>query len=92
MGAEDLAKAMNEALATTVMPITNKGTSTQVQVGLSSQNQKMVADNIMAVYQNILEKFPGNFSNIRSLTLRFGNSDWTVPIYVSYGKSISFGI
>ena len=81
---------MKQALATTVMPLTNKGTSTQVQVGLSTQDMKMVADNIVAVYQNMLENFPGKFSNVRSLTLRFGNSEWTVPIYVSYGNGFFF--
>lgn len=86
LGAEDLEEAMKQALATTVMPLTNKGTSTQVQVGLSTQDMKMVADNIVAVYQNMLENFPGKFSNVRSLTLRFGNSEWTVPIYVSYAS------
>jgi len=90
LGAEDLEEAMKQALATTVMPLTNKGTSTQVQVGLSTQDMKMVADNIVAVYQNMLENFPGKFSNVRSLTLRFGNSEWTVPIYVSYGNGFFF--
>jgi hypothetical protein len=86
LGAEDLEEAMNQALATTVMPLTNKGTSTRVQVGLSTQDVKMVTDNIVTVYQNMLENFPGKFANVRSLTLRFGTSEWTVPIYVSYGN------
>lgn len=94
LNAEDLLEECNKALSTTLMSMSNKGASTQIQVGNSSQTEKAVAENIMAVYEAICTRFPGKFANIRGLNLRFGNSSWTVPIYISYGKFlvISFRI
>merc|ERR1712136_362482 len=38
---------------------------------------------IAAVYSSLLTNFPGTFANVRSLALRFGTRDWTIPIYIS---------
>ncbi len=84
--AEDLLAEVNQALATSMMSMTNNGTSTQIQVGISSQTEKKVVENVTAVYKNLQKHFPGKFANVRSLSLRFGNNPWTVPIYISYGK------
>jgi hypothetical protein len=87
--AEDLLAEVNRALATSMMSMSNKGSSTQMQVGLSNQTEKQIIENIMAVYESMPKHFPGKFENIRSLYIRFGNNTWTVPIYVSFGNLIN---
>ncbi|KZS07082.1 putative Ribosomal L1 domain-containing protein [Daphnia magna] len=82
--AEDLLTEMNRALSTSMMPMSNNGTSTQMQIGLSNQTEKEIVENIMAVYQSMQKHFPGKYANVRSLCIRFGNHPWTVPIYVSF--------
>ena len=84
--AEDLLTEINQAMATSMMSMTNNGASTQIQVGISSQTEKEVVENITTVYENLKKQFPGKFANVRSLSLRFGNNPWNVPIYISYGK------
>lgn len=86
--AEDLLTEMNRALSTSMMPMSNNGTSTQMQIGLSNQTEKEIVENIMAVYQSMQKHFPGKYANVRSLCIRFGNHPWTVPIYVSFGMLV----
>ena len=87
MESRNLHNEIQKALAISTLSMKNNGTSTQIRVGWSNQDQQQIVDNIMAVYRVIAKKFPGKFANIRSLSLRFGaTSTWTVPIYVSYGK------
>ncbi|KAI9555845.1 hypothetical protein GHT06_018362 [Daphnia sinensis] len=81
---EDLLTEINRALSTSMMPMSNNGTSTQMQIGLSNQTEKEIVENIMAAYQSMQKHFPGKFANIRSLCIRFGSHSWTVPIYVSF--------
>lgn len=87
--AKDLSAEFNKALATSTMSMSNHGTSTQIQVGLSNQTESAIAKNILAVHKSIEQSFPGKFANIRSLSLRFGNSEWNVPVYLSYGMLCS---
>jgi len=81
--AKDLPSEFDRALSTSLMSITNKGSSYQIQVGLSNQSEKDIEQNIAAVYSSLLKDFPGTFANVRSLALRFGTQSWTVPIYIS---------
>lgn len=85
LGAKNLSAEFDQALATSTMSITNNGSSMQIQIGLTNQTETAVAENVLAVYEIINESFPGKFANVRNLTLRFGSSKWTVPIYISYG-------
>ncbi|XP_057367298.1 ribosomal L1 domain-containing protein CG13096-like [Daphnia carinata] len=82
--ADDLLTEINQALSISMMSMSNNGTSTQMQIGLSNQTEKEIVENIMAVYQSMQKHFPGKFANIRSLCIRFGSHPWTVPIYVSF--------
>merc|ERR1712071_22014 len=79
----DLASEFDRALSTSLMSMSNKGSSCQIQVGYSNQTEKEIEENIKAVYSSLLKNFPGTFANVRSLALRFGTHDWTVPIYIS---------
>ena len=81
----ELSNEVSKALKTSTMSMTNSGTCTRIQVGLSSQSAAQVSENINAVVKGIEKKFPGKFQNVRGLTLRFGTCDWTVPIYMSFG-------
>jgi len=81
--AKDLASEFQRALSTSLMSMSNKGSSYQIQVGLSNQTEKEIEENIAAVYSSLLTNFPGTFANVRSLALRFGTRDWTIPIYIS---------
>ena len=85
MEAKDLASEFQRALSTSLMSMSNKGSSYQIQVGLSNQTEKEIEENIAAVYSSLLTNFPGTFANVRSLALRFGTRDWTIPIYISCG-------
>ena len=84
--AKDLSSEIKKALATTTMSMTNNGPSSQIQVGFSNQSEKEIVENITAVYQSLVQDFPGTFANVRSLVLRIGNQDWSVPIYISCGN------
>lgn len=79
-----LAREVDRALACSTMSMTHVGTSTQLCVGLTTQEQGAVVENIMATYNTLCKKFPGKFANVRTLALRFGKLPWTVPIYISY--------
>lgn len=83
--ADNLESEIKEALSTTILPITSDGVSTLVHVGLSTQSAKELSENIFAAYKEIEKSFPGGFANVRNLNICFGNSQLTVPIYVSYG-------
>lgn len=81
--AKDLTSEFKKAFSTSLMSMTNQGSSSQIQVGFSNQTETEITENITAVYKTLVENFPGTFANVRSLALRFGNQDWSVPIYIS---------
>ena len=85
--APNLAAEFKRAASTVLMSMTNNGTSYKVQLGLSNQPEKEIVENMVSVYESLLDRFPGKFDNVRSLTIRFGTKNWVVPVYVSCGKT-----
>lgn len=84
--AKSLKREVHNALNLTVMCVSRKGASTQVEVGNTSQRQSEIAANILAVSKSVAKRLPGGFLNVRGMSLRIGVQPWTVPVYVSYGK------
>lgn len=82
---DDLPSEIDRALSTSLMSHSNNGNSKQLIVGLSDQPEEEISSNIRAVYRVLLKSFPGKFENIRSMSIRFANNSWTVPIFISYG-------
>jgi ribosomal protein L1 len=90
MKSNNLAKELETALRKCTMSMTNNGTTSSIRVGLSNFEEEQLVENIMAVYEILSKKFPGKFANIRSINLRFGREEWSVPVYISYGQQYLF--
>lgn len=87
---EDLQKEFKKAFSTSLMSMMYDGASTSIAIGRTDQPQTEIVENIMAVCETLKKKLPGNFSNIRALSIHIGNHSWSVPVYVSFGNCISW--
>ncbi|XP_050432001.1 ribosomal L1 domain-containing protein 1-like [Adelges cooleyi] len=59
-----------------------RGTTKTLQVGHMKQTPKQVAENIIAVFNNLAYSYPGGLKNIRCLLLKTPSSE-SLPIYYS---------
>lgn len=84
LSAADLDKEFKKALHRTYLPVNNYGTSSMVQVGLSTQSAEEIICNIEAVCLKLAECFPGGWHNIRNIYLKTDELSISIPIHVSF--------
>ena len=65
-----------------------EGVSSRVAVGRTNQSETEIVENIMTVCEKLKKKLPGNFSNVRALSIHIGNHSWSVPLYASFGNCL----
>lgn len=87
MGKKNLKEVIDNALRKTCIQIHGHGDSSIIQIGTCSMKVEDIADNILAVIEDLSKNFPGGWENIRSLRIKTPLS-LAIPIYISLSKNV----
>ncbi|XP_001603368.1 ribosomal L1 domain-containing protein CG13096 [Nasonia vitripennis] len=82
MERKNLKEVIDSSLKKTCIQIHGHGDSSIIQIGTCSMKVEHIADNILAVVEDLSKNFPGGWENIRSLRIKAPLS-LAIPIYVS---------
>eukprot|EP00096_Caligus_rogercresseyi_P012457 TRINITY_DN5227_c0_g1_i1.p1 TRINITY_DN5227_c0_g1~~TRINITY_DN5227_c0_g1_i1.p1 ORF type:complete len:527 (-),score=218.82 TRINITY_DN5227_c0_g1_i1:95-1675(-) len=82
MEAEDLSKELSRALHTVILPLRNKGVSSDLILGSTSMNLDSVVENILHFLKVLKSKYPGGWKNIRSIYVKTDSST-SLPLHIS---------
>ncbi|KAK2714449.1 uncharacterized protein LOC136040170 isoform X1 [Artemia franciscana] len=78
----NLKESIEVGLKSTVMSIKTTGSTVDLQIGNTGMKDEDLTENIFSVVRELNDKYPGSFSNIRSLFLHTHGS-LSIPLYVS---------
>ncbi|PSN37782.1 hypothetical protein C0J52_15851 [Blattella germanica] len=84
--AKDLKKEVNTALSKTLLIVNGRGDKSSLKVGHTKQTIHQIAENILAVAENLSNLYPGGWENIRSLRVHIQDTN-PIPIYISLKNS-----
>jgi len=90
LSVKDLKSEFEKCLNTTILPLKNTGSCSQVIVGHSQLSNSQLVDNIKTVVTKLEEKYPGGWNNIRSIHLNSGTT--SLPLYMSIRSTADVGI
>ncbi|KAL5110289.1 Ribosomal L1 domain-containing protein 1 [Taenia crassiceps] len=76
---KDLVKAVDDGLHSCLVLISGKGTTESVVVGNTSMPKDHIRENIVSVIRDVLERWPGGSTTLRSIYVRGAGP--SVPIY-----------
>ncbi|XP_034938974.1 ribosomal L1 domain-containing protein CG13096-like [Chelonus insularis] len=79
---ENLKEEIDKALKKTTLEIHGLGPCHTVKVATLSMPQKKVVKNVLAICEQLKEKYPGGFDNIRSILIKT-KSSLGIPVYYS---------
>ncbi|KAJ9577638.1 hypothetical protein L9F63_005825, partial [Diploptera punctata] len=80
--AKDLKKEIDNALSKTLMMMTGHSEKSSLKIGHTKQSVPQIAENIVAVAEELASKYPGGWENIRSLKIHLQDRA-SIPVYIS---------
>jgi len=86
----DLAGELERAVCTSQLPLTHQGSCSAITIGMSTLPDSKLAENCVAVVSALESRYPGGWSNLRSLHLQAGSC--SLPLYVSLRSPAQVGM
>jgi len=89
LNSRDLAAEFQRCVSTTQLAMTHTGATSMVNIGTSNHSSSQLIDNIKAVTDSLVTKYPGGWQNIRSIFLNCGSN--SLPLYASIRSTNDVG-